>query len=339
VRGAPDPLTGLSSYDSSLLFHLAAEAQRAGEPERAVSLYGRFLTEFPDSRLGPRARYNLGLALEGLQRFGEAAAQYETLARLKPPAGEEWRTWLDAHYRWAVCLGELGDPWGVVAVFDRLLEVRPLDDFDHLEALVGRGMALRRAGNDESAESALSEALRFSDEASGRGLRDDGGMTAEAAFAAGEIAAARFEAVQLELPVSRLRPRLEQKCELLLLAQHRYVRAMRRGGVEMLAAAGFRVGALYESLYRALVGLEIPQELSQEQAEVYRDEVDKRVSLLVNKAMTIYERSLLAGRIAPGAAPWVQRLESALSRLKALYLEGGHSPAARATNPTSRDGA
>ena len=51
VRTAPDPLTGLESYDAPTLMHLAGEALRNERPELALLLYERLLLELPESPL------------------------------------------------------------------------------------------------------------------------------------------------------------------------------------------------------------------------------------------------------------------------------------------------
>jgi tetratricopeptide (TPR) repeat protein len=320
VRGATDPLTGLTTYDPALLFHLAAEAQRNDRLQDAAALYGRLLDEFPASGLVPGARFNLGLVDERLGRFDRAAEVYRAAADAPLPAdADARRVWLDAHFRLAVCHARLGDPWRAVAVFDDLLERVDLEDFDRLQALAGRGTALRQAGDLDAADSALSRALRFAEDAAMRGLGDDAGVAGEAALAWAELAADRYQAVTLAFPVDVLRERLQKKCELLLVAQHRYLRAIRLGNVETATTAGLGLGALYEGLYDAIVGLEAPAELGDEEREVYRDEVRGRVGVLVKKAILIYEKSLLVGRTSEAAAEPVHRLEAALERLQTLY--------------------
>jgi hypothetical protein len=152
-----------------------------------------------------------------------------------------------------------------------------------------------------------------------------------------EIAGRRFDEVKLAFPVAALREALASKCELLLSAQHRYLRAIRLGDGRTAAVAGFRIGWLYESLYDALTGLEAPPELTNEQRAVYDEEVRARVGVLVGKAIRVYEKTLLVGRASAGAGPWVEKLETALDRLRALYLDRP-SPSAVAPIETSRKG-
>jgi hypothetical protein len=179
---------------------------------------------------------------------------------------------------------------------------------------------------------ALSAVLRFAREAEKDAPFTDNGMVAEAAFRMGEISAARYDAVKLEFPLEVLSTRLEEKCEQLLAAQHRFLRAIRHGDAHTVAAAGFRIGHLYESLYDTILALEVPSDLTPEQVEVYQDEVRRRVHILVVKALRVYEQALNIGRSAPTAEDWNLRLERAIERLRGIYLERDDKTAA-VSNP------
>jgi Flp pilus assembly protein TadD len=52
-----------------------------GRLDEAVLHYGKAIEARPDDAV---AHYNLGIALEELKRFGEAATQYREAVRLRP---------------------------------------------------------------------------------------------------------------------------------------------------------------------------------------------------------------------------------------------------------------
>lgn len=327
VRVDADPTVGLEVYDAELLFHLAGEAERNDENDRAVAIYRKLIAEFASSIYAHPARFNAGLVLEGLEHYRQAAALYEAVAHEARPTGAQAeRTWIDAHYRLAVCQGKLGEWWEAVAVFEKLIVLETLSDEDRLEALVGQGIAMHEAGEPESADIQFSHALRFFRTVSRRRRFDDRGLAAEAAFRMGDIARERFLAVDLAYPVETLTERLEDKCEYLLSAQNRYLQAIRYGDSHTVAAAGFRIGNLYESLYEHMAGLDAPAELDSDQKAVYIEEVHTRIAILLEKAIKIYERSLVAAKRVDSAEAWAQRTEAALARLRAMYLADGASP-------------
>jgi len=324
VRAETDPLTGLESYDALTLIHLAVEAEGHESWGLAAALYERLLNELPESSLVPGARFGLGRAYERLGQLALAIVSYRALVAMPlPEGGDERATWLDGHYRLGACLDEQGAAWDAVAVFDRLLSLTWLSSFDRIEALVGRGRALQRALAPDAAETAYAQAVRLYESARVDEQVAEQTLAGEAALAWGTIAATRYDAVVLAYPIEVLRERLEQKCALLLSAQQRLLRAVRYGDGATVVAAGFRIGSLYEALFDGITSLAAPPELTSEQTSVYQDEVRSRVGVLVQKAIMVYERTLLAGRTAPGAEPWVQRIEHALVRLKAVYLKQG----------------
>lgn len=310
----------MSGYDDATLFHVAAEAERAGNHAQAHALYARLVVTMPTSDLVDAARFNDGLAYEHEHAWAKAAEIYAPIiARPLPADPETRRTWLDAHFRRAACLAKSGDWAEVASVFTAVLAIADLELTDRVEALVGRGIAAKELGDAADAELMFGQVLhlvRVNERASE--LRDFG---AEAAFQSAEVAYARFVAVRLAFPNDLLAKRLDEKCQALLAAQTRYIRAVQFGDAHTVAAAGRRIGGMYEVLYSEIVGLEVPPDFTDEERDVYRHEVRSRVRVLAEKAIKIYERSVLIGKRASTAAGWVEESEAALERLRAIYLE------------------
>ncbi|OGQ92067.1 MAG: hypothetical protein A2289_14275 [Deltaproteobacteria bacterium RIFOXYA12_FULL_58_15] len=327
LRTDRDPLTNLEAYDPPTLFHLALEEERKGKVAVARRIYLRLLEEFPESSFWLASRFNLGLSFEGTEEWQQATEHYLAIAVSSLPKVEaDRRVWLDAHFRLAVCTSKSGDWWRAVAVFEYVLGEEWISPVQRLEALVGKGIALHEADDATGAEIVFAKALRHFQEASRVERFDDRGLAAEAAFRMGEITRNRYESVKLAFPQEILMQRLEEKCELLLAAQSRYLRAIRYGDAHTVAAAGLCIGSLYESLHDMIVGMEAPRELSDAQVSVYEEEVRQRVRVLVAKALSAYERSLEVGRRASTAQAWVARLEAAVDRLQSVYLGTAASP-------------
>ncbi|MEO0592068.1 MAG: hypothetical protein AAFZ38_00690 [Myxococcota bacterium] len=321
IRATPDPTLELESYDAPSLFHLAGESDRRGDADRALELYRRMREEFPTDPLVIAARFNAGLIHENHERYELALREYDAiLAREAPGSEPDRQTWLDAHFRVAACHIKREAWWRAVAVFETVGELDDLPDRDRLEALVGKGIALESAGDREAAMLSFSHALGFFRLVSRRRRFDDRGFAAEAAFRSGEIAHTYFDEVQLRYPLHVLKQSLDEKCRLLLLAQNHYLQAIRYGDTHSVAVAGHRIGNLYEDLYESMIALEVPADVDASQVDVYREEVRNRVAVLVEKAIRVYEKALLAGRRTASAASWVEQTEAALARLRAIYL-------------------
>lgn len=321
MQSPPDPVTDLTVYDAEELFYLAGERERRGNVDGAIAVYERLLDQFEASELGSAARFNLGLLWEAKRDFGRAVGVYQALIQAgRGTTAAQERTWLDAHFRLAVSHGQLEAWWQTVAVFDRVLAFSFLEDSDRLEAMVGRGIAIQEAGELLGAESALYAALHFFRIAEQRGPTGGEGWAAEAAFRLGDIVGERYRAVTLQFPPARLQQALETKCQTLLVAQRHYLQAVRYGDAHTVAAAGYQIGNLYETLYDTIVALEAPGELTADEVETYRSEVHRRVRVLVEKALKTYERALLVGQHAKTADTWRAKLEAAIDRLRSLVL-------------------
>jgi hypothetical protein len=321
IQTTPDPAVGTATYDDEGLFHAAAEAERTGDHVKAHELYGRLARDMPSSYLVDAARFNDGLVYEHEHVWRAAAEAYAAIIASPRPSDDERRkTWLDAHYRRAACLAKVAEWSEVARIFDGVLALTDIEAHDRVEALVGRGIAAKELGDTASAELMFGQVLhlvRVDDRSNSDQLRDFG---AEAAFQSAEIARDRFVAIKLAFPNDVLAKRLDEKCQALLTAQTRYIRAVQFGDAHTLTAAGTRIGSLYAGLYDELVGLEVPPDLTDEEREVYRDEVKHRVRVLAEKAIKIYERTVLVGKRVDTAASWVRESETALERLRAIYL-------------------
>ncbi|MCK5690968.1 tetratricopeptide repeat protein, partial [Myxococcota bacterium] len=264
VGQAPDQAEPALPADAEALFHQATEADRRGERARAFSLYAMILDDFSTSLHCYDAHFNLGMLYEEDNDYQAAEPHYRAILDSEEAAYALSSTHRDAHFRLAVNLGKQEKWWEMAAIFDRLLELPELDDDDEIEARLGRGLAIYEAGDKGGAEAAFSRVLFLIR----RGGLDSNsrvrGFGAEAALHLGEISRQRFEDVRLLLPKQVFSETLAQKCEYLMEAQGRYIRALRFGDAHTAAVAGLRIGSLYEDLHTAIVEVEVPDDLSSE---------------------------------------------------------------------------
>ena len=148
-------------------------------------------------------------------------------------------------------------------------------------------------------------------------------VAAQAEFWLGGLYGGDFRSVRLD-PAAMDDPALsaavERKAELLLSAQGHYLRAIRRGDPEWATAAGSRIGELYETFHDDLVAAPLPPGLSASQRSTYVDELHRKVRVLVEKAIGIYEETLDLASRTGARTEYRERTEAALRRLRALLL-------------------
>jgi len=82
---------------------------------------------------------------------------------------------------------------------------------------------------------------------------------------------------------------------------------------------------LYENLYSYLISSPAPKQLNQEEAEIYRQEVRKRVRVLVTKAINIYERTLEAAERIGSSSNFTERTRESLRKLKEILIAEGQA--------------
>ena len=132
----------------------------------------------------------------------------------------------------------------------------------------------------------------------------------------------------MRLPERQMARDLEAKARQLLVAQSRFLDAMRVNNGEWATAAGFQIGSLYREFYDDLVGAPVPPALTGEAREVYLEEVRKQVKTLLQKAISIHEKNLLMAERIGEKNEWVRRSNEQMEQLKKLLAPGPAGPAA-----------
>src|SRR5688572_29891664 len=331
IRSQTDPLTGLDGYDALQLLDLGNQLYERNEPDKAVAVYERLLETFADSEHVPAAIYNKGLALEKLAEFDKALGCYQSIVEKH----QESKSYRDAYFRIALMHGKL-ERWKDVA--DTFWQIRQLGDLstmDELEARVGQGVGMFMQNDFATAESEFNGALRFYDSHKSEEYLPADYWIGQARFYLGEIYAREFESKKLSEPdlnedqwAEMMGKELEEKCELLLRAQNNFIRAIRIGHTGWATAAGFRIGSLYEKLYDDLLKVPVPPSLSDDGKKFYLDELRKKVSVLVMKAIMVYERSLEMAQRVGEQNEWVKRTSESLERMKSLAMAQLDAPEA-----------
>ena len=199
-------------------------------------------------------RFDLGLALEGLQDRAQARDTFLELVRTFPD-GPKARPALVR----AATLDAYLEDWTALAGIGEALLARPdLDDMDRIVALGARGLARVELGEDMRASSDIHDGLDSSDQLH-YGARDVLPVAvAQLRFALGELRRVRSERIRFDpLPPDFL-DKLEERCGGLLEAQEAYSMAVRSIDPHWAAMAGYRVGAMYRALHRDLMQIAPP---------------------------------------------------------------------------------
>lgn len=319
VRPGSSEDVALSDLNPEELFAMGTAHFAAGEFEKSARAFGRLADVYPESENAASAAYNAGLALERLERFEDAGNRFAAVADARTGQNDA----LFAAFHLANCLYQLEDYARAEAILRQMTDRKDLARAERLQALVQHAVCLVELGRREEAEAGLRHALGFWRAHRNEEAFDDY-FPAQAQFFLGEIHRLRFEEIELDPSVgeARLAEALEHKCQLLLSAQGHYLRTIRMSQSHWSTSAGFRVGALYETLYDEMMAAKLPEGLDEEEATVYREELKKKIRILVTKALPIYEQTLAAAERTGTNTPFVDKARQSLERLKRILMEG-----------------
>lgn len=327
-----DPVTvtadlELDKLNDEELFAGGTSAFAANDFKQAARYFGRLADFHPDSRHRRAALYNAGLAHQRLKEWEEAGHRFSELADPAKGQGDA----LDAAFRVAETHYHLERYDAAVALLGVIAAREDLPVNRRLEAQVQQGICQLESGRGEEAEKTLRKALSTYEALSDKDEVDDY-FPAQAHFFVGEIYRLHYEDVKLDPArgTDKLAEDLNYKAELLLSAQGHYLRSIRVGNGYWATAAGAQIGALYENLYEHMVNSPAPSELNAEEAQVYRQELRKKIRVLLTKSINIYERTLETAERIGSQSAFVDRTRESLAKMKALLLadaEGEPVPA------------
>jgi hypothetical protein len=137
-------------------------------------------------------------------------------------------------------------------------------------------------------------------------------------FALGEAYRRRALAVELPRDPALFVGRLEERCVLLLQAQHAYADVMRAYDAHWSAVAGYRMAELYSTLHREVIELPPPAAAAPERAELFRAALAVRYAVLLRKALVVLDHTLAMARREGEHSPWIARAEAARSEAAAV---------------------
>jgi tetratricopeptide (TPR) repeat protein len=327
----------LAQMNDEELFAEGTAAVARSDFAHADVAFSRLVEAFPESRHHREALYQSGLCAERLAHWDEAKERFSALA--DPAHGV--RDALEASFRLAEVLYQTGAYVDAAKVLAQIGAREDLPIDPRLEARVQQGVCELESGALDTADETLRGALALYQGAP-HPEDLDSYFPGQAEFFLGEIYRLREEAATLDpdQDAEQLGDQLEHKAELLLSAQGHYLHAIRIGNGYWATAAGAQVGGMYEELYRYLAAAPTPKELNAEETSVYRDEVKKKIKVLLTKAISIYESTLEAADRVGTQGPFVQRARDGLEKLKALLVSdepapGGPRPKSTPLHPSS----
>lgn len=260
------------------LFTSANDAAKSGQTERAIDLYRRLVTEFPESQYAPVALFNIAAIFDGRGDIDATIATLRELVKTYPNARES----IEGHLYIAALQTDKEKYADAHATLDDVLSRANLTYADRIEALARKGYVLIEIGRLADAELALAAAI-----AEWRKVPrlDDPYYIAMAHYYRGELAHRKFIAAPARLPDDQLIADLEHKRVLAVEAYDRWKEALGFKQAYWATAAGYQMSQIFVELWEAHVRAPYPKRIDSATRAKYVEEVHDRVREHLDKAL------------------------------------------------------
>ena len=305
--------------DARTLLDRGNAALAEGRTEDALTAYGQLLRDFPDSRLVVAALYNAGLAFETRGDLTSALARYRDMIQRAP---EDSGDVVDALFRIAMLEAEGGRYAKVVSTLELILARGDVPPAARTEALARMGHALVELRRYDDAEPVLTRALFTAadpDDAEPELESATENWAAMAQYYLADIPRRRFAAIPLRMPESQMQRDVEQKSELFLEAEKRYLAVVKYRVPYWATAAVYQIGDMYKQFWDDFMLVPAPDSLTGDAAHLYVQKLNtnERLRSLLEQAVLYHERNVAMSR---GGRVWTRWSEA--SRRAGLVLRG-----------------
>jgi tetratricopeptide (TPR) repeat protein len=260
------------------LFKQANDAAKAGETERAITIYRKLVVEFPDSQYSPVALFNIAAIFDGRGDFDATLATLRELVKLYPNARES----VDGHLYIAALQTDKDKLADALVTLDELLPRTNLTYADRIEVFARKGYVLIELRRYEDAEPALAAAV-----AEWRKLTklEDPYYIAMAHYYRGELAHRKFLDAPARLPDDVLIADLDKKRVLAVEAYDRWKESLGFKQAYWATASGYQMSQIFVELWEAHVKAPYPKRIDAATRDKYVKEVHDRVREHLDKAL------------------------------------------------------
>ncbi|MFT5355306.1 MAG: tetratricopeptide (TPR) repeat protein [Polyangiales bacterium] len=335
-----------TAFDAESLFQEGVRLSRAGECQMGLQHYDRVAADFPSSRFAAPSHYNAALCLKDSEDLEGAVARFEVMIRNYPESEDV----LHARFQTLEIQLQLEQFEAGQAMATEVLENEDLTPDQRVEAMARQAQFLLGAGENEAAGQKAREVLSYAR------LRPDDDEVVETYFlaAANYVYAEtiRLRAAAIALPqgtVAVQRPVLEERARLLLSAQREYFDTIRHTHAEWAAAAGYQIGAMYDTFWDAIMAAPVPPAsppLTGDDQVFYENEYRNALASLakplIRHSIRYWELTLVMVERTGAESAWTERIHADLERARERLLEQpegpGGIPSANAPPPAEPSG-
>ena len=299
------------------LFTAARIEENIAYYDKAATLYEQLAQRYPNNAHAADALRSAGVLRESLGHHDRAIKHFaEYSRRFKDKADAK-----DVAFQVAVVRENQKDWRATAQSFAAYTKAYP-SDARTVEALAREADADLKGGNDGGAKEVAGKALtayksggkKRKDKDSDRG-EDAAYYAAEARYIQGELVFRDYERIKIAGKPKQLAKVLEEKAKRLEEAKQVYLDVLTYQSPEWATAALLRIGQGYEAYAKAMRNSPVPKDLNEEEKQAYRDELEKVVVVIEDKALDAYKSGYARALQIGVYNKHTQQIREALSRL------------------------
>lgn len=260
------------------LFKQATDAVKAGETEKAINLYRRIVTEFPESQFAPVCLFNIAAIYDGRADLPATISTLRELVKAYPNARES----VDGHLYIAALQSDHDQFADALVTVDEILPRTNLTYADRIEALARKGYILIELHRYEDAQVALDAAVAEWKKAP---HLEDPYYIAMASYYRGELAHKKFQEAPVRLPDDQEVADLEAKRVLAVQAYDRWKEALGFKQAYWATASGYQMSQIFVELWEAHVKAPYPKRIDNATRSKYIADVHENVREHLAKAL------------------------------------------------------
>ncbi len=311
-----------AAFQERALFEAAAQLQKSGDQRRAAETFERLAQNHPAAELSDRALYQAGTIRESLSEWQNAAGNYIKIFDGYPES--EWRE--QALKNAALCYENAGSWMAASQLYQRYIEAYPDNHVDVLEFTFKAGETAYKANQLEDATFYFEQTVRTFTSLLLEGEALDNYFVAQAQFMIGEILYADYVNLDLKPPFEA---NLKKKVVAFTEVVKAYTESIKYQIADWSTASSHRIGMSFEEFVRAFLEAPIPDDLSDEQKQLYREKLAEKARPYKERALDTYEKNIEQAKANGINNSWVEHSRKRALALRQELQFGGQADASQ----------
>lgn len=292
----------ITEFSENSLFNRANIALKSGDFKGAISLYRTIIDNSGNVQLISLSIYNLALCHLYL---GEASASAKWLKDLLDICEGEICT-SGKILLVSILLDE--GKWEIGEKLSSEIETESLGEENRFHHLINLSRIKAHRGEFAESRNILFTLLKEKSYEGFKYLVD---------FYMGEAYYEEFErSLTLALPDEES---IMELFRLLSFAQNHYLKSMKGGDYHITSAGLYRLGSMYLNVYKTLLSFSPPEDLNEEEKNIYYEELRKELLPLVEKASCAFEKNLELFKKFNIDNMWMKRTQRVLRELGEIF--------------------